>query len=63
MEYFLRLFSLSLLPLIQGQLSVSDERMCTSTEDLACPGKVWLDKMVGSTKTKERRMHFKSKKS
>ena len=39
------------LPLIQeGQLSVSDERMCTilvnRLEDYACPVKVWLGKLT-----------------
>ena len=40
-------------PLIQKWLSVSGERMCTSTglpfRDEACPGKVGLGKLTGST--------------
>ena len=41
---------LSLLPIQEGQLSVSGERMCTilvnCLEDKACPVNVWLGKLT-----------------
>ena len=47
---------LSLPLIVKGQLSVSGERMCTilvnRLEDLACPEKVWLDKLTALDMTR-----------
>ena len=46
---------LSLLLIQEGQLSVSDDRMCTilvnRLEDEACPVKVWLGKLTTTDMT------------